>query len=220
MWDSRYIPSIECSGDHPDSQSCPYGGTATPESPPLPSPNQPNEGKRGSKTRDIFTFHKHSWLEHASGMPIPIRLGLWATFQVSIVLVWITASCIKGTNVDNLRNFINLCFIDNSQTIKTKSSSIFHDIMRTDISEYLAFLYWRCMHVLVLVFVTTVEGCVFFCLVCVLLHICVAFCAVLNYEVKQSAKMKWDAVITGSLTSKHCFLTIYAFHILTINMMI
>ncbi|XP_016318826.1 TBC1 domain family member 16-like [Sinocyclocheilus anshuiensis] len=60
MWDSRYIPAIECSGEHPDSQSCPYGGTATPESPPLPSPNQPNEGKRGSKTRDIFTFRKHS----------------------------------------------------------------------------------------------------------------------------------------------------------------
>uniref|UniRef100_A0A8C1RRI6 TBC1 domain family, member 16 n=2 Tax=Cyprinus carpio TaxID=7962 RepID=A0A8C1RRI6_CYPCA len=60
MWDSRYIPAIECSGEHPDSQSCPYGGSASPESPPLPSPNQPNEGKRGSKTRDIFTFHKHS----------------------------------------------------------------------------------------------------------------------------------------------------------------
>lgn len=60
MWDSRYIPAIECSGEHPDSQSCPYGGTATPESPPLPSPNQPSEGKRGFKTRDIFTFHKHS----------------------------------------------------------------------------------------------------------------------------------------------------------------
>ncbi|KAL0198430.1 hypothetical protein M9458_006970, partial [Cirrhinus mrigala] len=56
----RYIPTIECSGEHPDFQSCPYGGTATPESPPLPSPNQPNEGKRGSKTRDIFTFRKHS----------------------------------------------------------------------------------------------------------------------------------------------------------------
>uniref|UniRef100_A0A3Q3NFQ2 TBC1 domain family, member 16 n=1 Tax=Mastacembelus armatus TaxID=205130 RepID=A0A3Q3NFQ2_9TELE len=39
MWDSRYIPTVECSGEHPDSQSCPYGG---------------------SKTRDIFTFRKQS----------------------------------------------------------------------------------------------------------------------------------------------------------------
>uniref|UniRef100_A0A672H389 TBC1 domain family, member 16 n=1 Tax=Salarias fasciatus TaxID=181472 RepID=A0A672H389_SALFA len=47
MWDSRYIPTVECSGEHPDSQSCPYGGTSTP---------QPS----GSKTRDIFTFRKHT----------------------------------------------------------------------------------------------------------------------------------------------------------------
>ncbi|KAK2829379.1 hypothetical protein Q7C36_017369 [Tachysurus vachellii] len=56
MWDSRYIPAVECSGEHPDSQSCPYGGMATPQ--PLPSPSQPNKGKRGSKKRDIFNFHK------------------------------------------------------------------------------------------------------------------------------------------------------------------
>uniref|UniRef100_A0A667YX61 TBC1 domain family, member 16 n=1 Tax=Myripristis murdjan TaxID=586833 RepID=A0A667YX61_9TELE len=43
MWDSRYIPTVECSGEHPDSQSCPYG-----------------EGKKGSKTRDIFNFRKQS----------------------------------------------------------------------------------------------------------------------------------------------------------------
>ncbi|XP_067089578.1 TBC1 domain family member 16 [Osmerus mordax] len=66
MWDSRYVPSVECSGEHPDSQSCPYGGTSTPQpSPsPTPSPNPtptlPLEGKRGSKTRDIFTFRKQS----------------------------------------------------------------------------------------------------------------------------------------------------------------
>lgn len=118
MWDSRYIPTIECSGEHPDSQSCPYGGTATPESPPLPSPNQPNQGKRGSKTRDIFTFRKHSWLEHASGMPLPIRLSLWAAIQSAGIsglhcvhhsctrrLVWNTALCTNafwGTNVDGL----------------------------------------------------------------------------------------------------------------------
>uniref|UniRef100_A0A8C6WP20 TBC1 domain family, member 16 n=1 Tax=Neogobius melanostomus TaxID=47308 RepID=A0A8C6WP20_9GOBI len=39
MWDSRYIPTVECSGEHPDSQSCPYGGTSTPQpSSPSPSP--------------------------------------------------------------------------------------------------------------------------------------------------------------------------------------
>uniref|UniRef100_A0A3Q4G3P6 TBC1 domain family, member 16 n=1 Tax=Neolamprologus brichardi TaxID=32507 RepID=A0A3Q4G3P6_NEOBR len=51
MWDSRYIPAVECSGEHPDSQSCPYGGTSTPQ-PSSPSP--------GSKTRDIFTFRKQT----------------------------------------------------------------------------------------------------------------------------------------------------------------
>lgn len=72
MWDSRYIPTVECSGEHPDSQSCPYGGTSTPQpsspspsSTPSPSPNTtttpPPLGKKGSKTRDIFTFRKQSW---------------------------------------------------------------------------------------------------------------------------------------------------------------
>lgn len=71
MWDSRYIPTVECSGEHPDSQSCPYGGTSTPQpsspspsSTPSPSPNSsttpPPAGKKGSKTRDIFTFRKQS----------------------------------------------------------------------------------------------------------------------------------------------------------------
>uniref|UniRef100_A0A8D3C8L7 TBC1 domain family, member 16 n=1 Tax=Scophthalmus maximus TaxID=52904 RepID=A0A8D3C8L7_SCOMX len=69
MWDSRYIPTVECSGEHPDSQSCPYGGTSTPQpSSPSPSsspspnttPTPPPEGKKGSKTRDIFTFRKQS----------------------------------------------------------------------------------------------------------------------------------------------------------------
>lgn len=68
MWDSRYIPTVECSGEHPDSQSCPYGGTSTPQ-PSSPSPSSsPNstptpllEGKRGFKKRDIFTFRKQSW---------------------------------------------------------------------------------------------------------------------------------------------------------------
>ncbi|XP_070779850.1 TBC1 domain family member 16 isoform X1 [Enoplosus armatus] len=69
MWDSRYIPTVECSGEHPDSQSCPYGGTSTPRpsspSPsstpsPNPAPTPPPEGKKASKTRDIFTFRKQS----------------------------------------------------------------------------------------------------------------------------------------------------------------
>ncbi|XP_068606366.1 TBC1 domain family member 16 [Brachionichthys hirsutus] len=71
MWDSRYIPAVECSGEHPDSQSCPYGGTSTPQpsspspsSTPSPSSNYtttpPPLGKKGSKARDIFTFRKQS----------------------------------------------------------------------------------------------------------------------------------------------------------------
>ncbi|MEQ2209635.1 hypothetical protein XENOCAPTIV_001789 [Xenoophorus captivus] len=67
MWDSRYIPTVECSGEHPDSQSCPYGGTSTPQpSSPSPSsspnhtPTPPLDGKRGCKKRDIFTFRKQS----------------------------------------------------------------------------------------------------------------------------------------------------------------
>uniref|UniRef100_A0A3Q3BM71 TBC1 domain family, member 16 n=1 Tax=Kryptolebias marmoratus TaxID=37003 RepID=A0A3Q3BM71_KRYMA len=54
MWDSRYIPTVECSGEHPDSQSCPYGGTSTPQN------SSPSPSKRGSKKRDIFTFRKQS----------------------------------------------------------------------------------------------------------------------------------------------------------------
>ncbi|TNN66165.1 TBC1 domain family member 16 [Liparis tanakae] len=67
MWDSRYIPTVECSGEHQDSQSCPYGGTSTPQPSPPPlssspnsTPTPPPEGKKGSKTRDIFTFRKQS----------------------------------------------------------------------------------------------------------------------------------------------------------------
>uniref|UniRef100_A0A3B5BBI8 TBC1 domain family member 16 n=1 Tax=Stegastes partitus TaxID=144197 RepID=A0A3B5BBI8_9TELE len=54
MWDSRYIPTVECSGEHPDSQSCPYGGTSTPQ------PSSPSPSSTGSKARDIFTFRKQS----------------------------------------------------------------------------------------------------------------------------------------------------------------
>ncbi|MBN3299121.1 TBC16 protein, partial [Amia calva] len=58
MWDSRYIPAVECCGEHVDSQSCPYGGTAG-EPSPRPPPT-PGEGKKGSKTRDIFNFRKQT----------------------------------------------------------------------------------------------------------------------------------------------------------------
>ncbi|XP_030064471.1 TBC1 domain family member 16 isoform X1 [Microcaecilia unicolor] len=52
MWDSGYIPAVECSGYHPEHESCPYGGIVEALSP------KPGEGKRSLKTRDIFTFRK------------------------------------------------------------------------------------------------------------------------------------------------------------------
>ncbi|XP_077389042.1 TBC1 domain family member 16 isoform X1 [Festucalex cinctus] len=65
MWDSRYIPAVECSGEHPDSQSCPYGGTSTPlpSSPApsgTPSPSRTPDPSRSAKSRDVFTFRKQS----------------------------------------------------------------------------------------------------------------------------------------------------------------
>ncbi|NXF84105.1 TBC16 protein, partial [Sclerurus mexicanus] len=53
MWDSGFIPAVECSGHHPESESCPYGGLVE-ES----SPNPGSEGKKGLKTRDVFAFRK------------------------------------------------------------------------------------------------------------------------------------------------------------------
>ncbi|KAM7089345.1 TBC1 domain family member 16 isoform 4-T4 [Ciconia maguari] len=53
MWDSGFIPAVECSGHHPESESCPYGGLAE-----VPSPKPGSEGKRGLKTRDVFAFRK------------------------------------------------------------------------------------------------------------------------------------------------------------------
>nr|XP_033816455.1 TBC1 domain family member 16 isoform X2 [Geotrypetes seraphini] len=52
MWDSGYIPAVECSGYHPEHESCPYGGTVETLSP------KPGEGKRALKTQDVFTFRK------------------------------------------------------------------------------------------------------------------------------------------------------------------
>uniref|UniRef100_A0A8C8VKF0 TBC1 domain family member 16 n=1 Tax=Pelusios castaneus TaxID=367368 RepID=A0A8C8VKF0_9SAUR len=53
MWDSGYIPAVECSGHHSESESCPYGGVTE-----VPSPKPGNEGKRGPKTREVFAFRK------------------------------------------------------------------------------------------------------------------------------------------------------------------
>ncbi|NXD41762.1 TBC16 protein, partial [Copsychus sechellarum] len=53
MWDSGFIPAVECSGHHPESESCPYGGLVE-ESSPKPG----SEGKTGLKTRDVFAFRK------------------------------------------------------------------------------------------------------------------------------------------------------------------
>ncbi|XP_042307835.1 TBC1 domain family member 16 isoform X3 [Sceloporus undulatus] len=53
MWDSGYIPAVECTGCHPDSDSCPYGGMVQ-----EPSPKSGNECRRGLKTREVFAFRK------------------------------------------------------------------------------------------------------------------------------------------------------------------
>ncbi|XP_074016166.1 TBC1 domain family member 16 isoform X5 [Numenius arquata] len=53
MWDSGFIPAVECSGHHPECESCPYGGLAE-----VSSPKPGSEGKRSLKTRDVFAFRK------------------------------------------------------------------------------------------------------------------------------------------------------------------
>ncbi|KAE8576201.1 hypothetical protein XENTR_v10004097 [Xenopus tropicalis] len=53
MWDSGYIPPVECTGHHSESESCPYGGTME-----KPSPKHPKDAKKGLKTLDMFTFKK------------------------------------------------------------------------------------------------------------------------------------------------------------------
>ncbi|NXG52176.1 TBC16 protein, partial [Psilopogon haemacephalus] len=53
MWDSGFIPAVECSGHHPESESCPYGGLAEESSPKAGS-----EGRRGLRPRDVFPFRK------------------------------------------------------------------------------------------------------------------------------------------------------------------
>lgn len=54
MWDSGYIPAVECTGHHPGWESCPYGGTAE-----TPSPRPPREGKKGAQVpREGFGFRR------------------------------------------------------------------------------------------------------------------------------------------------------------------
>ncbi|XP_025218208.1 TBC1 domain family member 16 isoform X3 [Theropithecus gelada] len=54
MWDSGYMPAVECTGHHPGSESCPYGGTVE-----MPSPKPLREGKKGPKTpQDGFSFRR------------------------------------------------------------------------------------------------------------------------------------------------------------------
>ncbi|XP_069055814.1 TBC1 domain family member 16 isoform X3 [Pleurodeles waltl] len=56
MWDSGSIPAVECSGHHPDSEDCPYGGTVE-ELSPKPA-NEVKKGQKGQKSRDAFHFMK------------------------------------------------------------------------------------------------------------------------------------------------------------------
>lgn len=54
MWDSGYMPAVECAGHHPGSENCPYGGTME-----MPSPKPPREGKKGPKaSRESFGFRR------------------------------------------------------------------------------------------------------------------------------------------------------------------
>ncbi|EPY88232.1 TBC1 domain family, member 16 [Camelus ferus] len=54
MWDSGYMPAVECTGQHPGSESCPFGGTVE-----TPSPKPSREGRKGPKTpREGFGFRR------------------------------------------------------------------------------------------------------------------------------------------------------------------
>ncbi|NXL20422.1 TBC16 protein, partial [Setophaga kirtlandii] len=53
MWDSGFIPAVECSGQHAEPEGCPYGGLLE-QAPPAAG----SEGKRGLRTRDVFAFRK------------------------------------------------------------------------------------------------------------------------------------------------------------------
>ncbi|XP_054988272.1 TBC1 domain family member 16 [Sorex araneus] len=54
MWDSGYIPAVECTGHHPAPESCPYGGTVE-----APSPKPPQDARKDSKLpREGFGFRR------------------------------------------------------------------------------------------------------------------------------------------------------------------
>ncbi|KAM9296984.1 TBC1 domain family member 16 [Gastrophryne carolinensis] len=53
MWDSGYIPAVECTGQHLDSNSCLYGGNVE-----EPSPSPQKQDKKRHKSLDVFTFRK------------------------------------------------------------------------------------------------------------------------------------------------------------------
>ncbi|XP_006145741.1 TBC1 domain family member 16 isoform X2 [Tupaia chinensis] len=54
VWDSGYLPAVECTGHHPGSESCPYGGTVD-----MPSPKPQSGGKKGPKSpREGFGFRR------------------------------------------------------------------------------------------------------------------------------------------------------------------
>ncbi|XP_055971738.1 TBC1 domain family member 16 [Sorex fumeus] len=54
MWDSGYIPAVECTGHHPAPESCPYGGTVD-----TPSPRPPRDARKDSKLpREGFGFRR------------------------------------------------------------------------------------------------------------------------------------------------------------------
>ncbi|KAG9350438.1 hypothetical protein JZ751_026800 [Albula glossodonta] len=51
MWDSDCVPAVECSGDHPDPQQCPYGSSpTTPHTPPSPQPTLSSKDKGDPET--------------------------------------------------------------------------------------------------------------------------------------------------------------------------
>ncbi|KAM4691469.1 TBC1 domain family member 16 [Rhinophrynus dorsalis] len=53
MWDSGYIPPVECTGHHPESESCLYGGSIE-----NTSPKSLKDNKKGLKSLEVFTFKK------------------------------------------------------------------------------------------------------------------------------------------------------------------
>ncbi|XP_053424314.1 TBC1 domain family member 16 isoform X2 [Nycticebus coucang] len=54
MWDSGYMPAVECTGQHAGSDSCPYGGTVE-----VPSPKPLRECMRSPKApREGFSFRR------------------------------------------------------------------------------------------------------------------------------------------------------------------